>query len=411
MKIFYSWQLDAKRKTNKDFIHSALCRAVDELGDELDLTEAERDEIEVDQDTQGVLGSPDIVQVILEKIAVSTVVVADVSLIGTGKDGKKHINSNVAIELGYTYGKRGDEAVLKVMNTYFGAADDLPFDLRTRRHPVQYSLDPDATKAEIDAEQKKLTRKFVSILKEYLARLPASSGESHVKTPSTYIRGAFWTQEEVIVSKDDTYLARDITCSVPSVIYFRCIPNKQLPQLTSLEARNATADLSPLLSEEGFSRRRNRWGAVSYCLASEGNFLGFTQVFKNREIWGVDAHYSNFTKLRGPEQKPQRFIPTGALQEGYPQTINEIRKTAKKLGYGDEFTIEMGISGASGLFLATKSSFWEDFPGPIHQDDVFVCQTVTKGLPTGEIMNAFWNKVFAEAGSEVPSYLKWLEQA
>lgn len=95
MKIIHSWRMDAPRKVNKNFIHGALSQAVDRLTEQLDVSEAERGDIKVDQDTQGILGSPDIVRVILEKNAYSNVV-AGVSLVAVGKDSKKHINSNVA---------------------------------------------------------------------------------------------------------------------------------------------------------------------------------------------------------------------------------------------------------------------------------------------------------------------------
>lgn len=146
MKIFYSWQMDSPRKINKNFIYGALSDAIEKVGQEPDVSEAERNEIKLDQDTQGVLGSPEIARVIFDKIAGSNVVVADVSLVASGTDNKPHINSNVAIELGFCYGKVGDEAVLKIMNTHYGAATDLPFDLKSRRHPVQYCLAPDADK-------------------------------------------------------------------------------------------------------------------------------------------------------------------------------------------------------------------------------------------------------------------------
>lgn len=410
IKIFYSWQMDAPRKTNKDFIHAALVLAVGKISDELDVSEAERDEIEVDQDTQGVLGSPDIVRVILEKIAASRVVVADVSTVGTGKNGKKHINSNVAIELGYTYGKLGDEAVLKVMNTQFGLAEDLPFDLRTRRHPVQYFLEPEADADTIASEQKKLAGQLAAILKQYLAMIPTSSESSHIETPTTGRRGTFWTPNEVIVPEHRPYVKNDSYCFVPSVIYFRCIPENELPQLTSREAYDATADLPPLLSKGGYSRSRNRWGAISHCIAQDGDFLGFTQLFKNREIWGVDAYYSNvLTRPEDDEEEPKRFIPSGAVQREYPRAIGGIRKTAENLGYGDKYTVEMGISGASGLHLAIDRKFWESFPGPLYDDEVFIRQTVQSDLPLGEIMNSFWSKIFSEAGREPPSELIWAE--
>lgn len=402
--------MDAPRKINKDFIHSALIRAVGKLSDELDISAAERGEIEVDQDTQGVLGSPDIVRVILEKIAASRVVVADVSLVSTGKEGKKHINSNVAIELGYTYGKLGDEAVLKVMNTQFGVAADLPFDLRTRRHPVQYSLEPNSDADTIASEQKKLAGQLAAILKQYLEKPLTLSKTGHTETTSTSKRGSFWAPNEVIVPKDGRYVKHEAYCKVPSLIYFRCIPEKELPTLTSQEAYDEVAHLPPLLSEGGYSRSRNRWGAISHCLAHDGDFLGFTQLFKNRELWGVDAYYSNvFNKPEGDEEAPKRFIPTGALQREYPRSIDAIRKLTSKLGYGDKYMVEMGVSGASGLHLAIDRKYWESFPGPMYDDDIFIRQTVKSDQPTGEIMNAFWRKVFSEAGRDVPSELIWVE--
>lgn len=408
LKIFYSWQMDSPRKINKDFIHSALIRAVGKLAEDLDVSEAEREEIEVDQDTQGVLGSPDIVRVILEKIAASRVVVADVSLVGVGNEGKKHINSNVAIELGYTYGKLGDDAVLKVMNSHFGDAAELPFDLRTRRHPVKYCLELGADADTIANEQKKLAGELAFILKQYLLEPLSASKTGHVEMPSTFKKGTFWTPSEVIVPEDRRYVKHDAYCSVPSLIYFRCIPEKELSPLSSQEAYDAIANLPPLLSESGYRRSRNRWGAISYCIAPSGDFLGFTQLFKNGELWGIDAYYSNIsTQSEDDDDDHKRYIPTGAIQREYPRSIDAIRKSAHNLGYGDRYTVEMGISGASGLHLAIDSSYWNSFPGPMYDDDVFIRKSVKSDLHTGEIMNAFWQKVFSEAGCDMPHELVW----
>ena len=149
MQIFYSWQTDADRKINKDFIHDALVAAIKEINSDISLSEADRrdDLLTLDQDTKGILGSPPIAETILKKIAAADVIVLDVSLIASGREQKRHINSNVAIELGYALGKRGYEPLLKVMNTYFGDFEKLPFDLKDRRHPVGYYLSPNATRS------------------------------------------------------------------------------------------------------------------------------------------------------------------------------------------------------------------------------------------------------------------------
>jgi len=82
MKVFYSWQSDTPREVGKDFVREALDRAV--AGIEID--EAERPV--VDQDTQGVRGSPVIAETIFEKIRESHVIVVDVTLTGKTEAGK-----------------------------------------------------------------------------------------------------------------------------------------------------------------------------------------------------------------------------------------------------------------------------------------------------------------------------------
>ena len=64
MRVFYSWQLDAPRKTNKTFIHEALKKAITLVEDDLEVSEAEREDIELDQDTQDVVARTQVVLVI-----------------------------------------------------------------------------------------------------------------------------------------------------------------------------------------------------------------------------------------------------------------------------------------------------------------------------------------------------------
>jgi len=408
MKIFYSWQTDAPRKTNKNFIYDTLLLAVKKVKSDMNISEAERDGIEVDQDTQGVLGSPDIVRVIFDKIAKSNLVIADVSLVGTGCEGKKHINSNVAIELGYTYGKLGDEVVLKIMNTHFGVADELPFDLRTRRRPVQYCLDPGADKKTIKQEQEKISGELAKIFEQYLKPTVAYTGSQHAEIKSKDRRGAFWNNNQPIVQESRANGPNPRYCTAGGLIYFRCIPHIELPELSSKETYDATASLQPLFSRQGYSRERNEWGAISYYSNDEGQLISGTQVFKNREIWAFDAYFCNlFTKPEHVDEQAKRYVPTGAVQADYLISLPKIRLTASSLGHGKNYRIEMGISQALGLHLAVHHRYWDRFPGPILQDEVFIQRTISAEQQTGEIMNAFWTKVFSEAGADVPSELVW----
>ena len=133
--VFYSWQSDLPNATNRGFIQQALEQAASSIAgdDSIDV------EPVVDRDTTGVAGSPDIAGTILSKIDAADVFVPDVSLI-TPKDIVRPCpNPNVLLELGFAIKALEWPRIIMVMNTAFGSASELPFDLRGRR-VLQYEL-------------------------------------------------------------------------------------------------------------------------------------------------------------------------------------------------------------------------------------------------------------------------------
>jgi hypothetical protein len=148
--IFYSWQSDRPNKTNRSFIRDALDDAAKALKGSLG-SEVE-DAPRVDQDTQGIAGSPPIVDTILRKIDACDVFVPDVTFVAEN-EGRLVCNPNVMIEYGYALKSIGAERIVAVMNTAFGPKTDLPFDMRHRRHPIAYELSPDA-----DGERRRAAR-------------------------------------------------------------------------------------------------------------------------------------------------------------------------------------------------------------------------------------------------------------
>jgi hypothetical protein len=177
MKIFWSWQSDTHQPTGRHFVRGVLADLARELNG-LDGTEdSERPEdevaydealeaglladdgrIEVDHDTLGVGGSPEIAPTILKKICEAAVFVADVTPIAKTLAGKRVPNPNVMIELGYALRVLEHERIVLVMNHYDGGElKHLPFDLRHWRAPAIYKLKRDATDehmAEVAADLK-----------------------------------------------------------------------------------------------------------------------------------------------------------------------------------------------------------------------------------------------------------------
>lgn len=166
--IFYAWQSDSPNGCNWSFIQNAIEKAIKRINKNVQLELAPR----IDRDTKNESGTPAIADTIAEKIRASGMVVADVTLVGTTDDdmtvwmvlwtwvksrfsrrltireiiqGKRLPNPNVAIEVGEAAEAIGWDRVILVMNTHYGRADDIPFDLKHRRFPIRYELSPNAT--------------------------------------------------------------------------------------------------------------------------------------------------------------------------------------------------------------------------------------------------------------------------
>lgn len=157
VKIFYSWQSDLGSKFNRSFIEKAINKAISNISaDEFTLVPV------LDRDTKGVSGTPEIAGTIFEKIDKSGLFIGDVSIINSSESGRKVPNPNVLIELGYASSKLGWDRVICLMNTAYGNTDNLPFDLKNRRWPIQYALDEknytDDKKKEFDSLVKSIEK-------------------------------------------------------------------------------------------------------------------------------------------------------------------------------------------------------------------------------------------------------------
>ncbi|CAN7644900.1 hypothetical protein [Pseudomonas sp. LjRoot263] len=162
--VFYSWQSDLDGKYNRFFIRDCLKDALEQLSEEPEYGESVR----LDSDTSGVPGTPDIAFTIFKKIDSSLVFIADISFCATSADGqKKFPNSNVMIELGYALARNSDAGVLNIMNTAYGKPDDLPFDLKHKRWPIQYELNEEIYSDSVRRKdvKAKLTKEFSDYIK------------------------------------------------------------------------------------------------------------------------------------------------------------------------------------------------------------------------------------------------------
>lgn len=143
-QIFFSWQTDTPAECNKTLIRKAIEDAIDLLKTNIEVEDALR----VESGMEGTPGTPEVASIMFEKISNSAIFICDVTLVGSidkGDTKKLTANPNVLIEMGYAASTIGWERVICVMNEYYGKRTDQPFDIRNRRFPIDYTLEPGKT--------------------------------------------------------------------------------------------------------------------------------------------------------------------------------------------------------------------------------------------------------------------------
>lgn len=121
--IFYSWQSDMK--VSRNFISDCLDKLRKKIKNII--------LCDIDRDTQGLAGAPDIGDSIYEKIDSADIFIADVTIINGDYAGRKTPNPNVMIELGYAIKSLGWDRIILLYDKDFGEIEEFPFDINHRR--------------------------------------------------------------------------------------------------------------------------------------------------------------------------------------------------------------------------------------------------------------------------------------
>jgi hypothetical protein len=133
-RIFYSWQNDLPNEFNRYFIRKALKVANAQVEENLSAGSSVAVSITLDEATSNTPGSPYIPGKIVEKILLSDIFVADVSIINAESDcPRKQPNPNVTFELGFALATLGWDRIVLLFNTSSGNIKDLPFDFDRHR--------------------------------------------------------------------------------------------------------------------------------------------------------------------------------------------------------------------------------------------------------------------------------------
>jgi hypothetical protein len=369
------------------FVRDTLAEAIKALKADEEIIEPSereaRDAMHLDSDRQGVSDSPDLAATIFEKIEQTAVFVADVTLVGETQAGKKLINSNVAIEYGHAHHALTDRSILMIQNTHYGDREGLPFDLRHKAGPIQYSLAPDSTNSQIAAEMAKPKPVLVAALRPYLKQhMPAQA--AHEEIPSTYIKAAFFDPREILANNhapEPDHI--EYSFAERRALYLRLIPTfARTSPLKDADlhdlARNRQIDLLVRERYTGLADR-NRFGALVYEWSGTSTTpRALTQVLTNGELWAISTE--QFANWRG-----HSFIPTRNIETIFGRVLeNFVRLSQEVFGNGWPVTAVVGGVGLNGLQLGVG----HDYEGHIHRDAFELRLKMEDGSPEGHRCSA-----------------------
>jgi hypothetical protein len=373
---FYAWQSDRPSKINKDFIRKALDAAARRITDDPKVDV----DLVIDSDTEGVVGTPPVTETILRKIATADIFVPDLTLVARTEPGKLTPNPNVMVEYGYALRALTFEAMMPVMNTYFGEPEELPFDLGHVRHPLQYRADPSLSDDNRRALREKLSTRLEEILRLMVPNaLDRSRSETlfkpfEAKRPPAF----FFTPEEVLIKFGYEH-EQELRFKRDRAIYIRLYPkHSDQPRVGLARAIAVASKLSPPQRLVSSPSGRNDWGAVNVEPQGDG-IMSLTQIFTSGELWGLSEEPFQSNK---PE-----LVPAIRAEKGYVAALDNYRLVyERELKMRPPFVVEFGATGLKGCHLLVPSV---EFPslgqdaGAINRDSISH-QTEIQGFDPAE---------------------------
>lgn len=431
-KIFYAWQSDRPNSLNRGLIRKALDDAVKELKVDPEVAEAERD-IEIDQDTQGVPGSPSLAEAIFKKIRDCDAFVADLTFVGTAEDGIPLPNPNVLIEYGYALGLKSDTRIVGVFNSAYGDVRQLPFDLQHKRWPVSYVVsddsDADEGKTRRRAARKltasELVRRLRDILKEVTKASnntgrPFSLGLEGVgdEEPQTGTPSLRKYPESIPHGwQDDTIGGRANTLPSDPHYWIKMVYGPHI--MLKLRFQGGFERMSNVQTMEqvrryllplggaranGRSVARNGQGPVVFLAASDAPDVAIsaTQFLSWGELSAVDFHFLRPRKER--TEGESKFVPTSAVEEVLVDGLSNAMTFARDgIKASLPIDVQVGLIDVMGYRLAVKPEYFhgDKTVGYIHWDQIGKSFSLTspKDDPF-ELLLPFFNEIY-DAADEV----------
>ncbi len=241
-----------------------------------------------------------------------------------------------------------------VMNEFYGNRETLPFDLRHKAGPILYRLAENVDSRELKQTKKTLVADLKTALRSCLEHYRIQHPKPrHEETQWRETRAQYFDSGEPLTDRENNR----VTYGNRPLLYLRVIPVESAANLSRAEIKDIACgiNIEPLVHPfgGGASWSTNSRGGITYSREELGDgslLVTSSQVFRNREIWGVDA-----TLLYGFKVPMLPMIEVeAALRKALPHYLIIAKE---HLNLGPPLLIEGGASRVSRFHLATGSNY------------------------------------------------------
>jgi hypothetical protein len=374
--VFYAWQSDLLERLNRHLIRAALDFAAQKISDDgrVDVR------VRIDADTEGVLGHVPVTDTILKKIAACNAFVPDLTFVSETVSGKLVCNPNVMLEYGYALHAKSHSVMMAVMNTAYGPAEKLPFDMGHLRHLIKYELPATAKNAERRAVRKTLTEEFERILRLMMADTGSrSSATAPFPEASPTFSPAFFFPRGVSLAIFGEPGEQEYQFEGDGAIYLRLFPkfNDAQPRLGRVGLRtlahNRRAINAMATSPRAGMAAPNDYGFVVIEPLAKTTTKGITQAFLTGELWGINSQVFQTVpirpRFRGPDESATA-LGVFSVEKLYTRTLENYASVAgSEMKLRLPFVLEIGAVGLKGVYLgAPHPEFSQgNYYGPIRE--------------------------------------------
>jgi hypothetical protein len=408
--IFFSWQADTETKIGRNLVERALSAAIDRIGADADVHPVERDVL-LDKDTQGVAGSPPIVETIFGKIDKASVFVPDLTFVGTRRDGRPTPNPNVLIEYGWALNTLRHSRMVPIMNAAFGepARETMPFDMAHLRFPITYNCPPDADDARRKSERDALSKKLETALRAVLSLGEVNPPpKPNLFVPRVAVDGLgrpYAKDRPVgIVTLLVSEKTQPLKLADAPLMWLRVMPKYDPGKKWALSDVQKLAKTPGHIVETlntrwagyGSFRNSDAYGVYPAMSSFDKPILAALMLFNTGEVWSVDAYHI--------EAAGRGDTPTVPLQESdWMSSLNAYASFLQALGVEGPYRWIAGMEGIKGrsVFLPHGkgySSFYDGPRGQCFEDFVIEDGEFNVGEAPAEALLPFFNRLYEACG-------------